>query len=209
MKTAQLLKEIAENEQKVYEAGGQKERRHCQSRHFAAVVPGNGTEELTVRLDFEPDFVEVCSHDPAIRTQKGILAFAQFERRALGLIGGMFCVTSGPSGTTSLGSYNNMLAAANTMNDRCSVDEQGVLHVKNLAYSGEPGRWGAGVDYIVTAVKCVDKTDAQRLEEAIERLPEGGEYKIHIRKDIREAAMTDEQWKALIARRPTYTYVMI
>lgn len=209
MKTAQLLKEIAENEQKVYDAGAQKERRHCQSRHFSRLIPGSGTTELIVPVPFEPDFVEVCCHDPVIRTQKGIVAFAQFDRRALGQICGTFCVTTGPVDSTNLGAYSNLLAATTTLNNRCSVDEHGALHVKDITISGETGVWEPEVKYLVNAVKYVDVSDAERLAEVVRRLPAGGTYKIHIRKQVRDAAMTDEQWKALIAERPTYTYVMI
>ena len=202
---AEKLRQVADNLPLVYEAG----MRECQNRHFAAVVTGNGSMELTLPVSFEPDLIEVVSHNPAIRAVKGILASCQIDLSALGQIGGMFSMTSGPGTGSTLGTYSNILMATPSLETRCRRNADGTLTLGNFTYDTMQGIWGEGVEYLVTAVKSVEKNDRQRIEESIRRLPEDGAYKIHILKKKMEAAFTQEEWDDLIAERPGYTFVMV
>jgi len=202
---AEKLRQVADNLPLLYEAG----KRECQNRHFAAVVTGDGTGELTLPIPFEPDLIEVVNHDPVIRATKGIISFCQIDFSALGQLGGLFGITSGPSSGNALGTYTNVLMASFGLSSRCRRNADGTVTLHNFSYDGVPGVWGKDVDYVVTAVRCVDKSDRQRMEENIRRLPEDGAYKIYIQQEKMEAAFTQEQWDALIAERPGYTFVMV
>lgn len=202
---ADKLRQVADNLPLVYEAGKQ----NCTARHFSAVVTGDGTGELMLPIPFAPDLIEVVNHDPVIRATRGTIAFCQIDFSALGQLSGLFGMTSGPSSGNALGTYTNVLMASSGLANRCRRNEDGTMTLSNFSYDGLPGVWGKGVDYMVTAVRCVDKSDRQRIEENIRRLPENGTYKIYIQQEKMEAAFTREQWNALIAERPGYTFVMV
>ena len=197
---AQKLEQIADNMQSVYEA--------CHNRHYAAVIRGSGTSELTFTLPFEPDVIEICCNDPDIRATCGIVAYAQLDLAALGQLTGIFCMTAGPVGSGNLGSYTNALSAAAKLPERYRRSEDGTVTIGNLPYNSTFGVWDSSLEYMVTAAKCVTRSDKERITQIIERLPEGQTHKIHIQKAKKDGAFTDEQWNELIAAQSTYTFVM-
>ena len=197
---AEKLERIADNMHAVYKT--------CHDRHYAAVIRGSGTSELTFPLPFEPDVIEICCNDPDIRATSGVVAYAQFDLAALGQLTGIFCMTAGPVSGGNLGSYTNALSAASKLSRRCRRNADGTVTVGDLPYESTLGIWDSSLDYMVTAAKCVTRSDKERITQIVERLPEGQTYKIHIQKAKKDAAFTEAQWNELIASKSTYTFVM-
>ena len=208
MNTAQKLQKVAEGVQQVYDAGCRKAENECRNKHCCVLVTGDGTENMRFHLDFEPDLIEIVNHDPDIRANRGINAFFQLDLTALGQLAGLYGITSGPTSDTALGSYTNMLMALAGVSKRYQRDADGTVTVGGLVYDSLQGVWGEGVEYTVMAVKCMEKSDKERLTRSIMRLPEGKAYRIYIAQAKKEQAFTDEEWQALIAQRPTYTFIM-
>lgn len=205
---ADKLQHIADRMPLIYDAGKMEAEQVCRSKHFATVITGDDGTELSFHLDFEPDRIDICCFDPDLRMYRGMIAFCHFDIAALGQGSGFHGIASGPSNTTVLGTYSNALTAASNLPKRYKRDADGTVTIGNLIYNDLAGRWGKGMEYVISAAKVHAKSDKQRLTEIVERLPEGGTYNIHIQEAKKDAAFTDAEWNALIATKPTYTFVM-
>lgn len=191
-----------------YNQGVEQAKAECASKHFSAVVTGDGSTELTFHVPFEPDTLCVTCHDPDLRVVEGIMTIVQIEPCAFGQIAGSYCMTSGGGG-----SYVTGLNPLGTLSARYSRNAEGFVTIKNFVTTTTPatqGYFGNGVDYLITATKNLEKTDKERITEAIERLPTdpAKKYSIYISKAKKEAAFTDAEWAALIgtATAKKYTF---
>lgn len=184
------------------------------SKYFSQVVKGTGTDSLTFYVPFEPDTICVSCHDPDLRAVKGIVTIIQIEPCAFGKIAGSYCLSNGPlsSTGTGLGSYVTGLNPLGSISDRYTRDENGYVTLRNfVTTTSNPisGFFGENVDYIVTAVKVVEKTLKERITEAINRLPSNPaqKYSIDISKAKKELAFPDNtEWNNLLAKAPANQY---
>ena len=244
MSVADKLTAIAENTQKVFNAGlldgenrgyeygyiagyanghldgSEEEKTKCSRKHFSQIVKGNGSTELKFNVPFEPDSICVTCHDPDLRVVRGMMTLVQIEPCAFGQIAGSYCITSGPSSGTNLGSYVTGLNPLQGISSRYNRDADGLVTIKNFVTSSSSpiqGYFGADVDYIVTATKIVGKTDKERITEALKRLPlkPAAKYGIHISKAKKELAFPNDangvnaEWDSLISGTPVRDYTIV
>lgn len=199
--------------------GSEEEKAKCSRKHFSQIVRGDGSSELKFNVPFEPDSICVTCHDPDLRVVRGIISLVQMEPCAFGQIAGSYCITSGPSSGTSLGSYVTGLNPLQTISSRYNRDADGLVTLKNFVTSTSPsikGSFGADVDYIVTATKIVGKTDKERITEALSRLPRNpaAKYSVHISKAKKESAFPNDangvnnEWEALLSGEPVKDYTI-
>ena len=169
----------------------------CADNHFVTTVYGNGTDKLTVHVPIAPDGFFLFCTDPILRTQDHLVSFFTADLGTLGYI----CAVSQCSNG---GVLFNMAMTNSSVFNRYSRDENGTVTLQNISAKSGYGIFGAGLEYTVVAVKCGNKTDKQRFTELVERLEGSGT--IQVWGDKVHAAFTDEQWAALRATKPNWTF---
>ena len=208
MSISEKLKTVAENMERVYEAGCREGTATCEAKHYAAVVYGDGTQQLTFSLPFEPDMLYIFTNEPDIRTQVAVSAYIEIDFACFGLLAGKVGVTSGSNGT---GVYANLLKSNSTVVSMYTRGSDGTVTIQNAGYSNINGGdyvFGDGVPYVVLAVKSEMKDLKTRMTESVRRLTDTkcvAYYQTH----KKNAAFTDEEWAALIAEKPLCTFNMV
>jgi len=210
MTTAQKLEIAAQNMPAVFDAGKHQAEEVCKMKHFAQVVTGDGSDELRFQLPFTPELLMISCHDPDIRTLANVIATIHVDLGAIGLIAGVITKTNGPADNgVDLGAYSSATPASHTLDTWILREQDGLFCVKpSLNAAVKTAIFGENEPYVVTAVKVQNKTDRERFIELLDRLPEGGTYKIQINKTKKEAAFTEEEWAALIGTKSSYTFVL-
>lgn len=196
--------EMAQEIPTVFEAGaaaGREEReQECQMEHFATVLPGSGTDTLTFHVPFEPDAVTIIGFDPVALAVNRTVMFFNYDLRAFGILGGFI-----------QGSYNqkttSIAMTTESAKTRYSRREDGTVTIGNCNPDSASHLFTAGVMYSVTAVKYTDKTDRERITEMVTGLTGSGS--LILNKGKVNAAFTDEEWAALIAQKPNWTFAFI
>ena len=175
----------------------------CQSRHFSLVVPGSGTDALTFSLPFEPDLLCVMGSEPTVLTRKNNAVMAVLDLRALGLVGGF--LLSFDEGTN----MKQMMVTSVTSLKRYSRTEDGLVTLTGIdtKTSGVMAAFSPQVHYAVTAVKYTDRTDRQRITDMVRSLTGSGSLTLNRAKV--SAAFTEEEWQALMAEKPGWTFAFI
>jgi len=185
-------------------------RMECESKHYTAVVVGDGTRVLKIPdVPFKPDLLSVCALDNDLRLAERQMSTVVLNFRSLDYIFGFTYLSSGPiSGTMDLGYYTAGMLATIQMNIKTSFEADGSIVLKNFLSNNLPVFFAAGVGYLVQASKVIEKSDKERITDVINRLPAGGAYTITLPKAVKEEAFTSEEWKALIATKSTYTITL-
>lgn len=183
----------------VYAAGEAAEAARCAAKHFVTTIEGNGETSISFLVPFEPDLLIAVCNDPAAQYTSGSLASFFADRAALGQIGGSTDVYNG-SGTT-----NGNLSTVTKALERCSRAEDGIVTLKDLATSLPA--FALGRPYVISAVKYTDKTDRERITEFVQSLTGSGKANLNQAKV--NAAFTSDEWAALIAEKPDWTFSMV
>lgn len=185
----QKLTAIAENSVALHEK--------CVRNHFTATVTGDGSQQLTFSLPFQPDALWIVCTDPILRVQDNLVGFFNVDFRALGLL----CAVSQCSNS---GAYYNMAMTNTSVFSRYSMADDGTVTVQNVSARDGYGVFGAGLPYVIIAVKYAEKTDKVLFTELIERLTGSGTLQVWGEKV--HAAFTDEEWNNLTATKPDWTF---
>lgn len=172
-------------------------RDKCTDNHFVATVLGDGTETLTVAIPFAPDAVWVFCTDPVLRAQDDLVAFFNAD---LGSLGYLCAVSQCSNGVT----YFGMVMTNTSVFNRYSQAQDGTVTIHNVSAKNGFGKFGEGLAYHIIAVKYIDKTDKERFTELVERLTGSG--RLQVWADKVHAAFTDEEWTALTATKPDWTF---
>ena len=176
----------------------------CEKKHFTTVVPGTGEGSLSFHVPFEPDLLCVSGLWTATLTEKNNLIAFVCDLRNFGQIGG-FSTSHTTGNTVKLTSYTTISVLS-----RYSRQENGLVTLANItteANSGVNSIFSDQIQYTVTAVKYTDKTDKERITEYVESLTGSGKATLNRAKV--NAAFTDEEWAALIAPKPGWTFAFI
>ena len=199
MSIAEKLAAIAANEQRVYEAGEAAEQARCGGKHFVTTVLGNGETSISFPIPFEPDFLAIFCGDSDIWGATSSTVYgAIFDIAAFGLIAGVMFVS------TSSGFANNAMSTE-SYKTRYSQAEDGTVTIGNIG-GASAGSFKANRPYMVCAVKYVEQTDKERITEYVRSLTGSGT--VQLNKGKVNAAFTDEEWAALIAEKPGYTFTL-
>lgn len=209
MNIGEKLKTVAENVEKVYEAGAQNAEAACRAKHYAAVVYGNGTEQMTFHLPFEPDVLYIFTNEPEIRTQVAVSSYIEIDLACFGMLAGKIGVTSGHNSGT--GGYSNVQKTNSTVKEMYTRDADGTVTVRNAGNKNiNNGEYvfGAGVPYVILAAKPGLQDLKTRMTESVRRLPDSA-CVAYYQSEKRQAAFTDEEWTALIAEKPLCTFNIV
>lgn len=184
-----------------YEAGESAERAKCVAKHFVTTILGNGETSISFYVPFEPDFLSVFCNDAdiygaAIPTVYGV----NFDICTFGFVAGVrfIGVSNG---------LNNVAMSSESYKSRYSRAEDGTVTIENMNSGDTVGQFKENRPYMVCAVKYVEQTDKERITEYIRSLGDSGSTTLNQAKV--EAAFTDEEWAALIAEKPGWTFSFV
>ena len=170
----------------------------CASRHYVMEFTGDNSGQVTFQCPFEPDAVAVIGFDPFAYSTSGFFTCLVVDRRSFGRrAGALFASPSSGILTTPKGVLNCFQKIG---------DGEYKLH----GFYGGSGEiiFDARVKYQLVASKYTDKTDKERIIEFVEGLPDGGTDSITMYADKVNANFTEDEWATLIAKKPSYTFVM-
>ncbi len=186
------LTQIAENSVELYN--------RCRNYHYVATIPGDGTAYLTFKLPFTPDALQVFCTEPRLLFHEYAVAFFNADLCGLGLAAAMYQ-------TIRENNLVNTAMTTGTVESRVQVGEDGTVTLMNITDKGTPCSFPLGFPYTVVASKYTDKTYRQRYEEFVESLTGSGTAQV-CKKKV-DAAFTPEEWAALIATRPDWTFMEV
>lgn len=185
----------------VYEAGESAERAKCVAKHFVTTILGNGETSIRFHVPFEPDFLSVFCNDPDIYgAASPTVCCVYFDICSFGLLAAERYIG------VSTGVHSAVMSSE-SYKSRYSRAEDGIVTIGNLASSAGTGVFKVNRPYTVCAVKYVEQTDKERITEYIRSLGDSGSTTINQSKV--EAAFTDEEWAALIAEKPGWTFSFV
>lgn len=184
----------------VYAAGEAAEAARCAAKHYVAVIEGNGETSISFHVPFEPDFLVVMCYNPRAWGGGGGTLVGQFvyDIRAFGMVSAQAVVYQSDGGKSQLMTPSSVLS-------RYSRAEDGTITLENVGST--TGSFAAGMGYIVTAGKYTDRTDKELITEFVRSL--GGSGSVSINQAKVDTAFTSEEWAALIAEKPDWTFSMV
>ncbi len=183
-----------------YDAGVAAARGRCAAEHFVCSFTGDGSDTAAFHMPFEPDVIQIFGFDPVVMNTRCMMSFF-YDRRALGQCAGYTCYGNG-SGNGSYSLFSDAKAAL-----RYLRTEDGTATVKGIGSSNAVVPFGAGFLYTVVAVKYAPQTEKERITAFVNRLTGSGTVSLQQAKVA--AAFTDDEWAALIAAKPNWTFTMI
>ena len=195
MSIAEKLVTIAENEPKVYEAGLNEGAEICAAKHFVHNFEGDGSASVSFYVPFEPDAVQIIGFSPFANTKEYALTMFVCDCRAFGLLGGLASFGS------STGALTNSMQTTKSVLNRYSQAEDGIVTIKNIATSVV---FDPSYTYTAIAVKYTEQTDKERITDFVNGLTGSGTVTLNQTKV--NAAFTDDEWVALIATKPNWTF---
>lgn len=190
----------------VYDAGaaaGKAEAEQtCAMQHFVTVLTGSGETSLSFHVPFPPDLLVVTGYDPTVlATDYQVMMFV-YDIAAFGLMGGYMLTSCNQS------AYSLAMTTVSALTRYARADD-GTVTLGNIRgnNSHPVGTFGAAVQYTVTAVKYTNRTDKERITEMVEGLTGSGSLTLNRAKV--NGAFTDEEWAALIATKPDWTFAFV
>ena len=208
MSIAEKLTAVAENQQKVYDAGFAAAEALCGQKHYVTTVTGNGTTSLSFHVPFTPDsllvFVSEVGMYAKLDAKTMFFEMGQFDLAGFGMIGGMYKVFYNNK-------ENNLSVTTTSMLTRYAQDAEGIVTLQNLIINSisttVPATFIDGAEYVVVAAKYTEKSDKERITEYVRSLTGSGSTTLNQAKV--NAAFTDDEWAALIAEKPDWTFGFI
>ena len=206
MSIADKLTTIADNQQRVYDAGKTFAENQCALKHFTADFYGNDQYSYTINIPFEPDMIIVYGFDPMLLVGQNQAFFFAADLRAFGLAGGYNVVH-----TTGQNVYPQMNTSKSVLT-RYSRDNDGNVTLTNMTApvgtETVKGLFSSTLKYTIIAYKYTDKTDQELMTEFISSLSDSESGSLTFNKDKVNAAFTDAEWNALIATKPKWTFTL-
>lgn len=205
MSIADKLTTIAENQQRVYDAGKAVAEHKCALKHFTAEFYGNDQTSYTINIPFEPDIVMLVAQDPTVLTATNNVFSFFADIRAFGMVGGT--IVGHTTGTQLI----NMAMTSKSIFTRYSRAENGDVTLTNMTINdgNKPdGIFPSNVKHTLVAAKYTDKTDKVRITEFVNGLSSSGSGSLTINQDKVNASFTTAEWNALVATKPNWTFVM-
>ena len=183
-----------------YDQGEMDGHARCTEKHFATTVLGNGETSISFQIPFEPDCLLInCGDSDLFGASTAMVASVYLDLASFGMIGGV-----GQVGTT--GGFKNQAMTTTSIYNRYSRAEDGTVTLGNIN-SSTVSVFKANRPYVVFAVKYVEQTDKERITEYVRSLGDSGSVTLNQAKV--SAAFSDEEWAALIAEKPGWTFSFI
>lgn len=173
----------------------------CAGKHFAAVVLGDGTTELSFQLPFAPDVIYLLSNDSDLRLRENEVACVEIDFSTFGQLAGKKYTSTGTS-------YSGKLCSYGTAYGMFSDEGNGWAKIKNVTADNVVCKFSSGVGYMVMASKFDLKPLKARIEESVARLPDTT-CKAYYQTDKVGAAFTTDEWTALVETKPNCTFSLI
>ena len=178
--------------------GKNEEAELCATKHFVHNFVGDGNSTHSFCIPFEPDVIQIFGFDPALFNTPYALAVVICNMAAFGLLGGMTYYGSASGGMA------NMAYTSTAMRTRYSRTADGIVTIKNIGGTTADVVFATGFPYTAVAVKYVEQTDKERITAFVNRLTGSG--KVTLNQAKVNAAFTDDEWAALIAGKPNWTF---
>lgn len=174
----------------------------CELHHFANAPLGTDTNSISFFLDFKPDFIAISCFEPHSRLEPSTYCNAICDLRSVARSPVAFIVYVKSDGTPT----NTNVSYASAHNIFTYSD--GVFtFVPPSSTEFQAAKWRRELRYFVVAFKYFEMSDKALITEQISRLPsEGGT--ISFAAAAISAAFTDEEWAALIATKPNWTFTL-
>lgn len=170
----------------------------CTAKHFVYNFVGDGGKSVSFHVPFEPDTVQIIGFDPMVHKTNLTLATIVCDIRAFGQLGGYAAYGNGSTLSTTM--FTTV-----SISTRYSRTEDGVITVQNINSAG--AYFGNGFVYTVIAVKYADRSDKERITDFVNGLTGSGTVTLNRAKV--NAAFTDDEWAALVATKPNWTFTWI
>ena len=188
----QKLTQIAENTVELYN--------RCHLKHYVATVFGDGSRQLTFKLPFQPDALQVFCTDPRLLFSEYAVAFFNADLNGLGLAAAMYQ-------TVREGNLVNTANTTSSVTSRVLQAEDGMVTLTNITDKGTACVFAAAMPYVVVASKYTDKTLRQRYEEFVAGLTGSGTAQVC--KTKVSQCFTEQEWTDLKATRPDWTFTEV
>ena len=183
----------------VFTAGEKAEAKKIAAKHLIQTVFGNGTDTLTFAVPFEPDTVTITTNNYRAVSAGQIMYYNVNLRSVSPYLGSMRALKSDES-TTSFGTFNQ------------SNISQVYSYADGMVSVMIPSAFGIvfrdDCELVVIAEKYETRTDGEIITDIITRLDndEGGSCTFS--QAVKDAAFTDDEWAALIATKPNWTFTL-
>ncbi len=174
----------------------------CAAKHFTYNFIGDGSGSVSFHVPFEPDAVQIYGYDTKVLNMPNTLLTFGFDLRALGRLGGTLFYSSSGNGSA----VGNQAAGYSRVLERYSRTEDGVVTIKDVGGTSVSLVFGNGCLYTAVAVKYTEQTDKERITDFVNRLTGSGTAALNKAKV--EAAFTNDEWAALIATKPNWTFTL-
>lgn len=173
----------------------------CAARHFTGTFQGSGTASFSFPVPFEPDLVLIVGFDPTYAvSQTSVIGACLADLRAFGRIGG-YCTY-----INEAGSMKSNLHSTPAVPPRYFRSEDGIFTARNLL-SSTSFVFHSRYQYTVVAVRYTEQTDRERITAYVNGLSGSGTATLNQAKV--SAAFTDDEWAALVAAKPNWTFTLI
>lgn len=205
MRSAELadgVRQAASRKEAVgYAKGVEEGEARCRMKHFVYPFVGDGSGTVSVNIPFAPDKVLIFNLNPLVQSRVNEVALFAADIRAFGRYAAFTSLGTG----SSLGSATYTSASLMT---RYSRQEDGLVTLCDLKISATAtGVFTAGQSFVLVAVKDPEISDRERIIAFVNGLTGSGTATLNQAKI--NAALTDEEWSALIAAKPGWTFVFI
>lgn len=171
----------------------------CAHRHFVTTVTGNGQTVIRFHVPFAPDYLTVlCGDSDVYANADQVIYSVSFDLAAFGFLGGMAYTSVG-------GGVQGQLMTSASIHNRYSRAQDGTVTLQNIGTT--VSSFFAGRPYTVIAVQYTQTGDKERITEYVRSLTGSGSATLNRAKV--EAAFTAEEWAALAAEKPDWTFSFI
>ena len=209
MNIEEKLQTVAENQQRVYDAGYEKSRAECQAEcqavHFSTSVYGSGIPKLEIPIPFMPDMLSVYCVDAFTENTPLSYLGVQVDFRACGKASGVY---RGVASTGQLAS----VSCSPSLRDKDFNYSNGVLTFVPTSGTSATLNFREQSKYAVVATTYPGEDGKTLLREQIENLPDqvpsGQSNQLTFTRAAVERYMTAEEWENLIATKPNWKFVM-
>ena len=199
MSVSEKLTAVAENVAKVYAAGEVKSDARHSLLYKTEFAAGNGGTEMVFDCPFEPDAFCLTSWSPLANDVISV-HICVGDYRTFGKFGGMI------KARVSSGDTYSRISAATLRNYYAYSDGSMKFTVPNTTlYEGVC--FDTQLMYSFAAVKYTDKSDYELLSEDIALLNDVGGSVTYSQARV-NATVTEEEWLALIATKPNWTFTL-
>ena len=198
------LDAMAESVGEVYENGRAAEQAVCAAEHFRTSLFGSGKQVLTMEIPFYPDVLTICAISPYLEASGNSARVFVADTRSSGKRTAFLMHLSSAKADGAKMYSDTISGLLGYADGKLTVDIAGFSNV---------GTWNTNTRYSVSAVRFPNETAKVLIEEQIALLPDavpsGNTGAMQYNSTKINKLFTAEEWEALIATKPNWTFSMI